>query len=148
MTELLNNLLFIFQRLNWLSVIDILMVTLIFFSLMYWLRDTQAMVLLRGVILIVVALILRHQPGGPAGILVAGAELGPCHAAGHPGDFCAGDPARPGADRAGRHDHFQDQQSRRTDIQQSVHAVVTASARLSARQHGALIIMQRLRQPR
>src|SRR5512142_1492183 len=29
------------------------------------------------------------------------------------------------------------------DIEQSVHAVVTASARLSARQHGALIIMQR-----
>src|SRR5512146_2407240 len=57
-TELLNNLFFIFQRLNWLSVIDILLVTSIFFSLMYWLRDTQAMVLLRGVILIVVALIL------------------------------------------------------------------------------------------
>src|SRR5512142_1577656 len=57
-TELLNNLFFIFQRLNWLSVIDILMVTAIFFGLMYWLRDTQAMVLLRGVILIVVALVL------------------------------------------------------------------------------------------
>src|SRR5512142_3448398 len=56
--ELFNNLLFIFQRLNWLSVVDILMVTSIFFALMYWLRDTQAMVLLRGVILIVVALIL------------------------------------------------------------------------------------------
>ena len=58
MTEILNNLLFIFQRLNWLSVIDILLVTLIFFALLSWLRDTQAMVLLRGVILIVVALIL------------------------------------------------------------------------------------------
>ena len=58
MTELLNNLLFIFQRLNWLSVVDILMVAAIFFGLMYWLRDTQAMVLLRGVILIVVGLIL------------------------------------------------------------------------------------------
>src|SRR5512146_2162263 len=57
-TELLNNLFFIFQRLNWLSVVDILLVTLVFFGLMYWLRDTQAMVLLRGVILIVVALVL------------------------------------------------------------------------------------------
>ena len=38
-----------------LSAVDILLVTLIFFGLMYWLRDTQAMVLLRGVILIVVA---------------------------------------------------------------------------------------------
>jgi diadenylate cyclase len=31
-----------------------------------------------------------------------------------------------------------------TDFEQSIHAVVTAAARLSARQHGALIILQRL----
>jgi diadenylate cyclase len=31
-----------------------------------------------------------------------------------------------------------------TEFEQSIHAVVTAAARLSARQHGALIIMQRL----
>ena len=57
-TEFLNNILFIFQRLNWLSVVDISLVTLIFFALLYWLRDTQAMALLRGVILIVVSLVL------------------------------------------------------------------------------------------
>ena len=38
--------------LNWLGVIDILLVTLIFFGLLYLLRDAQAMVLLRGVILL------------------------------------------------------------------------------------------------
>ncbi|RPH62738.1 MAG: TIGR00159 family protein, partial [Chloroflexi bacterium] len=58
MTEFLNDLFFIFQRVNWLSVIDILLVTLIFFSLLYFLRDTQAMVLLRGAIFIVVLLAL------------------------------------------------------------------------------------------
>ena len=58
MTEFLNNLLFIFQRFDALSAVDILLVTLVFFALMYWLRDTQAMILLRGVILIVVALVL------------------------------------------------------------------------------------------
>src|SRR5512139_4314618 len=58
MTNFLNNILFIFQRLNWLSVLDILLVTLIFFVILYSLRDTQAMVLLRGVIFLVVALVL------------------------------------------------------------------------------------------
>ena len=57
-TEFLNNVLFIFQRFDGQSAVDILLVTAIFFGLMYWLRDTQAMVLLRGVVLIVVALVL------------------------------------------------------------------------------------------
>ena len=38
MTEFINDLFFIFQRLNWLSVIDILLVTLIFFTLLYLVR--------------------------------------------------------------------------------------------------------------
>jgi len=42
-TEFLNNILFIFQRLNWLGIIDILLVTLIFFGILYLVRDTQAM---------------------------------------------------------------------------------------------------------
>src|SRR3989304_2718245 len=58
MANFLNNILFIFQRLNWMSVLDILLVTLIFFILLYSLRDTQAMVLLRGMIFLVVALVL------------------------------------------------------------------------------------------
>lgn len=58
MTNFLNNLLFIFQRLNLLSLLDILLVTLIFFVILYSLRDTQAMMLLRGMIILVVALVL------------------------------------------------------------------------------------------
>ncbi len=58
MANFLNNILFIFQRLNWLSVLDILLVTLIFFVMLYSLRDTQAMILLRGVIFLTVAIVL------------------------------------------------------------------------------------------
>ena len=58
MTNFLNNILFIFQRLNGLSLLDILLVTLIFFIILYSLRDTQAMVLMRGMIFLVVALVL------------------------------------------------------------------------------------------
>jgi diadenylate cyclase len=55
-TEILNDLFFIFQRLNWLSVIDIFLVALVFFLLLYLVRDTQAMVLLRGAIFLIVLL--------------------------------------------------------------------------------------------
>jgi len=58
MNEFLNNLFFIFQRVSWLSALDILLVSLIFFGLLYSLRDTQAMVLLRGMILLVVFILL------------------------------------------------------------------------------------------
>lgn len=143
MAELLNNLLFIFQRLNWLSVVDILMVTAIFFSLMYWLRDTQAMALLRGVILIVVTLVLVTslvdlpafswlvRNSVPAMLLAIPVVFAP--------------EIRRALERIGRAGALftRFNVTSQADIQQSVHAVVTASARLSARQHGALIVMQR-----
>ncbi len=144
MTEFLNNLLFIFQRVNWLSVVDILLVTSIFFALLTWLRDTQAMVLLRGVILIVVALILLTslvdlpafswlvRNSVPALLLAIPVVFAP--------------EIRRALERIGRAGSFLPTLGKITEseFEQSIHAVVTATARLSARQHGALIIMQRL----
>jgi diadenylate cyclase len=141
--EFLNNLLFIFQRLNWLSVIDILMVTSIFFGLMYWLRDTQAMVLLRGVILIVVVLILVTslvdlpafswlvRNSVPAMLLAIPVIFAP--------------EIRRALERIGRAGTLFSgfNLANEAGTEQAVHAVVTAAARLSARQHGALIVMQR-----
>ncbi len=143
MADLLNNLLFIFQRLNWLSVVDILIVTSIFFGLMYWLRDTQAMVLLRGVILIVVSLVLLTtlvdlpafswlvRNSVPAMLLAIPVIFAP--------------EIRRALERIGRagtlFSNFNP--GNQAEFEQAVRAVVTACARLSARQHGALIIMQR-----
>ena len=144
MTEFLNNLLFIFQRLNWLSFVDILLVTMIFFALLSWLRDTQAMVSLRGVILIVVALILLTslvdlpafswlvRNSIPALLLAIPVVFAP--------------EIRRALERIGRAGNLIPTfgKTTETDFEQSIHAVVTAAARLSARQHGALIILQRL----
>ena len=58
MADFFNELIFIFQRFTWQSALDIFLVTLVFFSILMLLRDTQAMVLLRGVLLLVVALSL------------------------------------------------------------------------------------------
>ena len=145
MTEFLNNLLFIFQRLNWLSVVDILLVTLIFFGLMYWLRDTQAMVLLRGVILIVVALILLTSLADLPAFSWLVRNSVPAMLLAIPVIFAP--EIRRALERIGRagslFSKLNNAGAKPADISQSIHSVVTASARLSARQHGALIIMQR-----
>ena len=144
MAEFLSDLLFIFQRLNWLSVLDILLVTLIFFGLIYLLRDTQAMLLLRGVLSLLVSFalltVLVDLPAFswllrttlPALLLAIPVIFAPeirraLERIGRAGTFVTGNMA-------------QQDSSREIAIQ----AIVNACARLSARQHGALIILQRL----
>lgn len=144
MTEFLNNLFFIFQRVSWLSVIDIMLVTLIFFALLYSLRDTQAMALLRGMILLVVVLILLTslvelpafswiaQNSLPALLLALPVIFAPeirrtLERLGRAGSFFPAAVKSPGA-----------------TLEETIRAVVSATARLSARKHGALIVLQRL----
>jgi diadenylate cyclase len=143
-TELFNDLLFIFQRLTWLSVVDILLVTLIFFGLLYLIRDTQAMVLLRGVIFIIVLLVLLTtlldlpafswlvQTTLPAMLLAIPVIFAP--------------EIRRALERIGRAGTFMRSSREAADIkvQTTIQAIVSAAARLSARQHGALIVIQRL----
>ena len=52
MPDLLNDIIFLFQRLTWLSLLDLVLVTLVFYIILMIIRDTQAVVLLRGVILL------------------------------------------------------------------------------------------------
>ena len=61
MLEFLQELVFIFERLNWTSVLDITLVTLIIFLLLLLVRKTQAMTLLRGVIFLIIALLILTQ---------------------------------------------------------------------------------------
>jgi diadenylate cyclase len=147
MTNFLANVLYIFQRLNWLSVLDILLVTLIFFAVLYSLRDTQAMVLLRGVIFLVVMLVLFTtlvelpafswlvQNSLPALLLAIPVVFAPeirraLERLGRAGIFTLS--LRPGSADA------QDM-----DVSKMLGAIVQAATRLSARQHGALIVIQR-----
>ncbi len=144
MTEFLNNLLFIFQRLNWLSFVDILLVTSIFFALLSWLRDTQAMVLLRGVIVIVVALVLLTSLVDLPAFSWLVRNSVPALLFAIPVVFAP--EIRRALERIGRAGNLLPAIGKISvsEFEQSIHAVVTAAARLSARQHGALIIMQRL----
>lgn len=144
MTELLNDLFFIFQRLNWFSVIDILLVTLVFFGLLYLVRDTQAMVLLRGAIFLVVLLaLLTTLVALPAFSWLISTTL-PALLLAIPVIFAP--EIRRGLERIGRAGTFIPGNSQKGDqeIQAAIQAIVAASARLSSRQHGALIVLQRL----
>jgi diadenylate cyclase len=144
MTEFLNNLLFIFQRINWLSALDILLVTLILFSVLYTLRDTQAMVLLRGVILLIVFIVLLTSLVDlPAFSWLAQNSL-PALLLAIPVIFAP--EIRRTLERIGRAGTFWSAAAKpdQLSLEQTIRAVVSAAARLSARQHGALIVMQRL----
>lgn len=143
MTEFLNNLLFIFQRLNWLSVIDILLVSLIFFGLLYSLRDTQAMVLLRGMILLVVLIVLFTSLVDLPAFSWLVVNALPALLVAVPVIFSA--EIRRTLERIGRAGTVWPLTRRPVvRVEEVIHGVVSASARLSARQHGALIVMQRL----
>src|SRR5512139_3225159 len=146
MTNFLNNILFIFQRLNWLSVLDILLVTLIFFVILYSLRDTQAMVLLRGVIFLVVALVLLTTLVDLPAFSWLIQSILPTLLLAIPVIFAP--EIRRALERLGRAGTvtFVQTASQATneEAQKAIHSVVEASARLSARQHGALIVVQRL----
>jgi len=141
-TDFLNNLFFIFQRISWLSILDISLVTLIFFALLYTLKDTQAMALLRGMILLVVALILLTSLVDlPAFSWIAQNSL-PALLLALPVIFAP--EIRRTLERLGRAGTFVSVKSTDSTLEETLRAIVSAVTRLSARQHGALIVLQRL----
>jgi diadenylate cyclase len=143
-TEILNNILFIFQRISWLSVLDIMLVALIFFGLLYSLRGTQAIVLLRGMIfLIVITILLTSLVDLPAFSWLAQNAL-PALILAIPVIFAP--EIRRTLERLGRAGPVWPAtlKPESPDLEQTISAVVSAAARLSARQHGALIVLQRL----
>lgn len=142
MTEFFSSLLFIFQRLNWLSLLDILLVTLIFFAVLYMLRDTQALVLLRGVLLLIVLIVLLTSVVNlPAFSWLVSTAL-PALLLAIPVIFAP--EIRRALERLGRASTaFARRQPVELENRQVIHTVVSAAARLSARQHGALIVLQR-----
>jgi diadenylate cyclase len=143
MNNLLINILFIFQRLDWLGVIDIVLVTLIFFSVMYLVRDTSAMLLLRGIILIIVLVtLLTSLANLPAFSWLVRTAL-PAMVFAIPVIFAP--EIRRALERIGRAGTFfrVSNKNASQQMQETIKAVVAAAARLSARQHGALIILER-----
>ena len=141
MNEIINNIYFVFQRFDWVSALDILLVTVVFFGLLYLIRDTQAMVLLRGIIfLIVLTALLTTIIDLPAFSWLLRTTF-PALLLAIPVIFSP--EIRRGLERIGRILPSNESRATTSEMLGSIQAVVSAASRLSARQHGALIILQR-----
>jgi diadenylate cyclase len=143
--ELIRNLLdylaFLFERLNWFSILDILLVTAVFFIILLVLRDTQAIVLLRGGLVLIALLgVLTSLEVLPAFSWLVKSTL-PALVLAIPVIFAP--EIRRALERLGRTSailpggHL----AGTFDI---VGILVAAVTRLSNRKHGALIVLQRL----
>jgi diadenylate cyclase len=144
-SDLLNEIAYIFQRLNWLSVLDLFLVTIVVYAVLQLLRDTQVMVLLRGVIIIIVLLSLLFTLIDLPAFSWLLTSIVPALLFAIPVIFAP--EIRRGLEKLGRAGSSQlmvrKSPNQILSLEQTIHSIVTAAARLSAREHGALIILQR-----
>jgi diadenylate cyclase len=140
MTEIAQNILFLFQRLQWYDALDIGLVTLLFFVLLTQFRGTQAAVVMRGIAIMIVAVALLTsmtrlpavswilQTILPALLIVIPVVFAP--------------EIRRTLERVGRADFFR-RAVPATEIPPYIQSVVAAAKRLSERRHGALLVIER-----
>jgi diadenylate cyclase len=136
----LDNLVFLFERLDWLSILDISLVTAIFFIILLVLRDTQAIVLLRGGLLLIALLgVLTSLEVLPAFSWLVSSTL-PALVLAIPVIFAP--EIRRALERLGRTSTLLPAGGRSASLE-VIGTLVEAVSRLSNRKHGALIVLQR-----
>lgn len=141
MADLLNELIFIFQRVDLLDIVDLFLVTLIFFLLLTLVRGTQAIVLLRGVILLIIGItLLTSLLDLPAFSFLLSTAL-PALLVAIPVIFAP--EIRRALERIGRAGTILTSNAEPTEIERRIDAIVTASQRLADQYHGALIVIER-----
>jgi diadenylate cyclase len=141
-SNLVANLIFIFERLNWLSVVDILLVTTVFFVILLLLRGTQSIIVLRGVIFLVVLLgLLTLFDVLPAFSWLVRVTL-PALLFAIPVIFAP--EIRHALERLGRAGILRPREKLSTHMQGTIEGVISAALRLAQRKHGALIVLKRL----
>lgn len=145
MEQLISELLFLGQRFNRVSVIDILLVASIFFVIFRFIRSAQANTLLRGIITIFIIIALLYVLVDlPAFTWLIGNIL-PVLLIIIPVVYAP--EIRRAFERMGRvqsiHDLLASAPPHAEEMNQVIDAVVTSCSMLAARNHGALIVMQR-----
>jgi len=139
--RLLNNIVFIFQRLDWLNLVDLILVTLVFLGILLLLRDTQAMVLIRGALLLIVLIsLLTSLEVLPAFSWLVRNTL-PALVLAIPVIFAP--EIRRTLERLGRAGTLVPPGKPSPSTLLAISAVVSAAVSLSDRKHGALIVMKR-----
>ena len=132
---------YLFERMTWLSALDIALVALVFFFALQLVRGTQAVQLLRGVIILaVILLLLGNALRLPAfGWLVRTAI--PALLVALPVIFQP--ELRRALERLGRAGTFLGNTARQSAAETVITETVAACQRLAERRHGALVILER-----
>jgi diadenylate cyclase len=146
MTQILNDLSFLIQRFGWTDLLDIVLVTAIFYILLLILKDTEALVLLRGVFFIIILLVLfTSLVDLPAFSWLINSVL-PALVFAIPVIFAP--EIRRALERVGRAGNVSFLTSSRNmteaQFEKTLDAIIQACGRLSERHHGALIVIQRI----
>ena len=141
MADFFEELVFIFGSLNWLSVLDILLVTLVIFGLLALVRGTQAVVLLRGIIFLVVFVFLLTRFLDLRAFTWLLRNTLPALIIAIPVIFAP--EIRRALERLGRADVMWNFSTREADTQPVIDALANAAVRLSERRHGGLIVIER-----
>jgi len=145
MGDLYSEILFLIQRVSWLTILDILLVSVIFYVLLIILRETQGRTLMRGVIFLVILIsLLTALVNLPAFSWLVSITL-PSLLIAIPVIFQP--ELRRGIERIGRagsstftlHGSTINMEA----IKSMIKDVVSAASRLSAFRQGALIILER-----
>ncbi len=146
MTQFFNDIFFLIQRFGWADLLDIVLVTAIFYAVLILLRDTEALVLMRGVLFIIIFLGLLTSLVNLPGFSWLISTVLPALVFAIPVIFAP--EIRRALERVGRagnvpflnHSHYASEQQ----IKDTLDGVIQACSRLSERHHGALIILQRM----
>lgn len=140
-SNLIDNFIFVLQRFDWLSLLDVTLVTIILFAILLLLRDTQAVVLLRGALLLLILLgLLGSLDVLPAFSWLIETTL-PVLVFAIPVIFSP--EIRRALERLGRAGPLSFNSNAPTEMEATIASVIHGVVRLSQLQHGALIVMQR-----
>ena len=141
MLDLTDTIQYLLTRLDWLAVLDILLVALVIFGLLALVRGTQAVVLLRGIIFLAIATVMLTsflqlpafswllRNALPALLIAVPVIFAP--------------EIRRALERLGRAGTGININTREAEQEQVIEAITTAAVRLSERRHGALIVIER-----
>ncbi len=141
-SEFLTEFYFIVSRLDWISIIDILLVTLVFFWILTLLQGTQAVQLLRGILVVsILAVISASVLNQLTAFSWLVDKALPALLVAIPIIFQP--ELRRTLERLGRGNRILAAGKLSTQLEESLHAVSQAAVQLASQRHGALVVFER-----
>lgn len=141
MPEIVNEIVIYASQVQWVDLLDIVLVTLAIYGLLRLVRGTQAETLLRGIILLIVIITLLTQFLPLKGFSWLLQTSLPAILIAIPVIFAP--EIRRGLERLGRAGADLRFGAQAANVQPVIQSLVAAAQRLSERRHGALIVIER-----